>query len=588
MKENVNFVKRSLALLLCGGMLLGSTACGTDSAKTEGFDTSGTAGTEAAGASDAAGTDAAGTEADGADTAAADATALSVMQKFNTAQPDASQDNYRTWYEVFVYSFYDSDGDGIGDLAGLTEKLDYINDGDPSTDTDLGCDGIWLMPVMPSTTYHKYDVTDYCAIDSEYGTMEDFEAFVKACHERGINVIIDLVMNHSSAQHEWFRTAADYLKNLPEGEGPDAAECPYVDYYHFSRENQGGYSEIGGSGWYYEAQFWSEMPDLNLDSDAVRGEFAEIVDFWLGKGVDGFRLDAAKEYESGNIAANVEILSWFNTMVKEKKEDAYIVAEVWNDLPTYAQYYESGIDSCFDFAFADKDGIIAGAVKGSSGASSYGKALVNLQETIAPYSDSYIDAPFYTNHDMGRSAGYYSGDYSENQTKMGQAMNLLMSGSSFLYYGEELGMKGSGKDENKRAPMYWTKEEGAAGMCKGPADMEDVRMKYDSLMEQQEDGDSIYAFVKETIRVRNSSPALTHGTVSYEESLSDPYICVIRKQYMDEEVVVVFNLSTETRDVDLSQTGAAEICGALLTTAEEPVLSDGELTLPQYSAIVLK
>ncbi|MBP3487743.1 MAG: DUF3459 domain-containing protein [Roseburia sp.] len=585
-KENGKNVKRSLALLLCGAMLLGSTACGTADAGEEA-----PAGTEnAAGA--AAGAASGGTEKAGEETAqdeaAAGATALSVMQEFNTAQPQISQDNYRTWYEVFVYSFYDGDGDGIGDLAGLTEKLDYINDGDPATDTDLGCDGIWLMPVMPSTTYHKYDVTDYCAIDSEYGTMEDFDAFVEACHERGIHVIIDLVMNHSSTQHEWFQTAAEYLRNLPEGAEPDAAECPYVDYYHFSRENGGGYCELDGTDWYYEAQFWSEMPDLNLDSEAVREEFAGIVDFWLDKGVDGFRLDAAKEYESGNIEGNVEILSWFNTMVKEKKDDAYIVAEVWNDLPTYAQYYESGIDSCFDFAFADKDGIIASAVKGSSGAAAYGKALVNLQETIAPYSDSYIDAPFYTNHDMGRSAGYYSGDYSENQTKIGQALNLLMSGSSFLYYGEELGMKGSGKDENKRAPMYWSMDEGTAGMCKGPADMDDIKMKYDSLAEQQEDGDSIYSFVKEAIKLRNSYPAITHGTVTYEESLSDASVCVITKAYMDEEVVLVINLSEETKEVDLSQMGATEICGALLTTAEAPVLTDGTLTLPQYSVVVLQ
>ena len=132
-------------------------------------------------------------------------TALSLMQQVNTAEENVIDDNYRTYYEVFVYSFYDSDGDGIGDLKGLTENLDYINDGDPATDTDLGCNGIWLMPVMPSTTYHKYDVTDYEAIDPEYGTMDDFTTLVDECHKRGINVIIDFVMNHTSSQHEWFQ-----------------------------------------------------------------------------------------------------------------------------------------------------------------------------------------------------------------------------------------------------------------------------------------------------------------------------------------------------------------------------------------------
>lgn len=203
--------------------------------------------------------------------------------------------------------------------------------------------------------------------------------------------MIDFVMNHTSSQHPWFQTAAEYLKDLPEGMEPDTEACPYVDYYHFSREKGSGYCQLAGTDWYYEAQFWSEMPDLNLESEAVRQEFDEITDFWLEKGVDGFRLDAAKEYETGSIDSNIEILSWFNNMVKEKKSDAYIVTEVWSDLETYARYYQSGIDSSFDFAFADKDGVIAKAVKGTSGASSYGKAIVRLQDALGTYSDSYID-----------------------------------------------------------------------------------------------------------------------------------------------------------------------------------------------------
>lgn len=523
-------------------------------------------------------------------------TALSLMQEKNQGEPVSLDDNYRTFYEVFVYSFYDSDGDGIGDLAGLTEQLNYINDGDPATDTDLGCDGIWLMPVMPSATYHKYDVIDYCEIDPEYGTLEDFKMLLTECHDRGINVIIDLVMNHSSSQHTWFQSALSYIKGLEAGQEPDEEECPYVDYYHFSREKESGYWPVEGTEWYYEGQFWSEMPDLNLGSEAVRGEFDQIVDFWLGLGVDGFRLDAAKEFYSGSVDKNVEVLSWFNDMVKSKKEDAYIVAEVWNDMPTYAKYYESGIDSCFDFAFADSTGMIANTLKRSSGndASSYGKALVSLQDTLSGYSPDYIDAPFYTNHDMARGAGYYSGDAGEKQTKIAQAMNLFMSGSAFLYYGEELGMKGSGKDENKRAPMYWSKEK-EAGTCTGPLDMDTVKMKYGSLAEQQTDGNSIYHFVKEAVRLRNLYPEIARGTVEFLETLSDDEVCAIRKTYGDTEALIIYNLSETQQSVDLSgitvnETAgiSLEIKGVLLTGQEPAALSGGKLTLPSYSVVVIK
>lgn len=558
--------KRLLALLLAGMLGLSGAGCGQNSqGKTEndGQDT-----TEAV-------------EAEGEP----QATALSLMRQMNAGEENVPDDNYRTWYEVFVYSFYDSDGDGIGDLKGLTEKLDYINDGDPATDTDLGCNGIWLMPVMPSPTYHKYDVKDYCAIDEEYGTMEDFQTLLEECHKRGIHVIIDLVMNHSSSMNPWFLQASEYLKELPEGAEPDAMECPYVDYYYFSKEKKGGYSPLPGSDWFYEAQFWSEMPDLNLGNEAVRAEFETIVDFWLEMGVDGFRLDAAKEYYSGGDEANIEVLTWFNTMVKEKKQDAYIVAEVWNDMPTYAKYYASGIDSCFDFAFANAEGVIAEAVNGKTPASSYGKAMETLQESLGSYSDSYIDAPFYTNHDMARGAGYYAGDYSENQTKIAQAMNLFMSGSAFLYYGEELGMKGAGKDENKRAPMYWSEDAAAEGMCKGPADMDSVKMKYGSWEAQMADGNSIYSFVKEAIRLRNRYPEIARGTVKFEEALSGETVCAIRKTYENEEALIVFNISKDTQTVEISE---MELAGMLVTGTESVTFVDGTLTLPPYSVAVLK
>lgn len=538
--------------------------------------------------------------ADGSGAAGEQAAEASAREPWEDNPLQIIDDNYRTYYEVFVYSFCDSDGDGVGDLQGLISKLDYINDGDDATDTDLGCNGIWLMPVNPSPTYHKYDVADYYAIDEEYGTLDDFKELLAACDERGIKVIMDLVLNHSSSQNPWFQEACAYLKGL-DGAAPDPADCPYVDYYHFSREQGGGYYPVEGTDWFYEAQFWSEMPDFNLDSEPLREEIAKITKYWLDMGVGGFRLDAVKEFYSGAPQSNIDFLAWLTDTVKGQKQDAYLVGEAWLDMADYAPYYESGIDSVFNFAFADKDGIISKVLNGSS-AAKYGAAVSNLEETFGAYNADYIDAPFYTNHDMGRSAGYYAGDNSAAQTKMAGAMNLFMGGSAFLYYGEELGMKGSGKDENKRAPMYWSMNPDAEGMCDGPADMEDVKMKFESLEEQEKDECSVYQFYKKVIRIRNQNPEIARGDAKYVlvgDFMADDTresVCAIQKIYGDSELLLIFVTGPETEELDLTgitlngkNIGAdTQIRGALVTGEEKISFENGKAVMPGFSVLVLK
>lgn len=575
--------KRVLSLLLAAGLCCSSMAGCTQSAGKEEETSSQTQTSEAQ-------------ESESQEEGAS--SQVLAMEQINDQELNIIDDNYRTCYEVFVYSFYDSDGDGIGDLNGLTQKLDYINDGDDATDTDLGCNEIWLMPIMPSTTYHKYDVIDYYDIDPEYGTMDDFKVFLEECHSRGINVIIDFVMNHTSSQHEWFTTACEYLRSLEPGQEPDAAECPYVEYYYFSKEAaNSNYYEVSGSEWYYEGVFWSEMPDLKLENEAVRQEFTDIVQYWLDLGVDGFRLDAVKEYYSGRDSANVEVLTWFTDMVKSKKEDAYLVGEAWTDYNTYTKYYASGMDSLFDFAFANTDGYIAKTLNGmtKSGASTYGKAIMAVTELMESYSDSYINAPFYTNHDLARSAGYYTGDYAENKVKMAQAMNLLMSGNAFLYYGEEIGMKGAGKDENKRVAMYWSDDADMEGMCDGPQDADDVKMTYDSLEVQQEDPASIYRFVKQVIKLRNIYPEIARGTMTFEEALSNDQVCVFTKEYEGSQLMILFNISENENTVDLSgvslngkDAGDLEVAGMLQTTEDAVVVEGSVVTMPAYSVELLK
>lgn len=498
---------------------------------------------------------------------------------------EVPDDNYRTYYEVFVRSFYDGNGDGIGDLKGLTEKLDYIS--------ELGFNGIWLMPIMPSPTYHKYDVTDYYAIDPQYGTMEDFQTFLAACEERGINVIMDMVFNHTSSEHPWFKEAYAYMQGLEAGEEPDPAECPYVEYYNFRKEFASGYSVVEGTEWYYESQFWYGMPDLNLQNEAVRAEFEKIAKYWLDMGVSGFRLDAAKEYESGNAEANTEILKWYTDFVKAYKPDAYLVAEVWDTLETVTAYYASGIDSIFNYPFGNHDGKVVLTIKSAGGGKSgagFAQTLETVEAGFKAQNPNMIDAPFLSNHDTGRIAGFLAP--SEEKVKLGGAVNLLMSGSCFVYYGEEIGMKGAGKDENKRAPMRWTADDGE-GMTNPPPNMDKIQQKYGTVEEQIDDVDSIYNYYKNAIAVRNTYPEIARGSQK-AITLADGDIIVIAKEYGEETAYVIINNSEVEKQIDLTGTQLEDtkLKSTLVVTPstqeDSIILKKNQLRMPGFGVCILK
>lgn len=516
----------------------------------------------------------------------------SLISDREVIMPEES-DKYRTFYEIFVYSFYDSDGDGIGDLQGVTKTLDYLNDGDAATDTDLGITGIWLMPIMPSDTYHKYDVKDYMAIDPAYGTMEDFETLTAECKKRDINVIIDLVMNHTSSAHPWFQKACEYLRSIGDGEA-SAEECPYIDYYNFNKGMKWGYSQVSGTDWYYEAQFWSEMPDLNLYNENVRSEFEEICRFWLNKGVAGFRLDAVKEFVSDNTDANIGILTWFNDMVKGMDPDAYLVGEAWTSQPEYARYYSSGIDSLFDFVFAGNEGRIFRLASGQYAASQYGDYVVTAEQRYAEQNLNYVNAPFYSNHDMDRAAGYYTGGNAQAQVKMAAALSLTMSGNAFIYYGDEIGMLGAGIDENKRLGMRWSTDGSAEGTCRGPMAAERVQQLYEGVEKQQEDVNSIYWFYKNLIRLRNQFPSIVKGITTDLSDASDNEISAIEKTYGEETICLIYNLSESEKTVELGtvvlsdgSTLNAKQLESALVTGEASVTVEGQtMTMPAYSMAV--
>ena len=493
---------------------------------------------------------------------------------------ESPDDNYRTFYEIFVYSFCDSNSDGIGDLQGVISKLDYLQ--------ELGITGIWLMPIHPSTTYHKYNVSDYYAIDPDYGTMEDFEALIAACDQRGINVIIDLVLNHTGSEHPWFKEATQYLQNLPESAEPNVQECKYLDYYFFSREQGNGSRPVSGTDWYYTGMFDFAMPDLNLGNEAVRQEIEDIMRFWLDKGVSGFRLDAAKEFYTGQVSKNVEVLSWIQQTATSIKPDCYLVAEVWDTFAQITDYYESGITSIFDFPFGNSDGKIVKVVNGAGNHSivtTYASALEKADRAYSGNNPNYIDAPFLSNHDVGRIAGFVSRD--ENKMKLAGAMNILMSGNVFIYYGEEIGMPGSGNDPSKRAPMYWN-----AARDNGTTDLPPECELPDSyplgsLEEQRNDDASIYNYYRQAIAIRNALPVISHGDTTVVPELNVGCVSAQMKTWGEEKCIILMNIDTVQTEVDLSF-HTDWVLAASLSADGNPVSMDGTtLQLPAWGIAIL-
>lgn len=516
--------------------------------------------------------------------------ACSGAEKINNHALNVPDDNYRTYYEIFVRSFYDSDGDGIGDLNGITQKLDYINDGNDKTDTDLGFNGIWLMPIMPSPTYHKYDVTDYTAIDPAYGTLEDFQALLDACHARGIRLIIDFVFNHTSAKHPWFLQAVEYYKTLAQGAKPDYGVCPYAGYYHFSTEKKGasGWYRAGNTEWYYEGMFWDQMPDLALENEQVRRELENAASFWLNMGVDGFRLDAVKEYVSGSPESNNEILSWFSDYVTSVNPNAYLVGEAWEtNAVGLSVYYKSGITSLFDFPIAQATGSVSAVMKSASG-EKLAELLTRSAEVYGTVNPSFIDAPFLSNHDTSRISAQYVND--PIKMKLAAGILLTMDGSPFVYYGEELGMNSMGKkDENKRLPMHWSDTD-TAGTPLPPSGADSVVQKFPALDMQISDPFSMYSYYKCAIRVRNENPELARGTVEIVTSLTSGSVCAVTKTYNETTILVCYNIGETSASVALSDTAFAKyrLYNALAVDEQPVTLEKGVLTLPPCAIAVLR
>jgi len=480
--------------------------------------------------------------------------------------------NYGIYYQIFVGSFADGNGSGgTGNLRGIINNLDYLNNGNLASNRSLNIDGIWLTPIHPSRTYHKYDVIDYMAIDRSFGTMEDFEELIAEANKRGIKIIIDLVLNHTSSDHPWFIAAR---RGNPK----------FMAYYNLADSRiSNKYYPLGYGGKFYEGEFWDQMPDLNLDNPDVRDEIKAIVDFWIGKGVAGFRLDAVSKFHTDNHQKNIDFLSWFASYCKSIKDDVYIVAESWESAGIVMSYYDSQLSSLFNFNMSDEKGMIPMAVATQNGVN-ISTAVVNWNNLIKEKNPNAIDAVFISNHDQNRSAGFFNQD--KLKIKMAAALYLTMPGNPFIYYGEEIGMTGRGVDPNKRQPMLWSAHF-SQGITRRPPGST-YRFKASAgVYEQLRDPDSISRFYIEAIRMRNLYPVLFYGKPEVFTT-GDRNIASWMVSDNTARVAVLHNLSSNEKILDILR---AKTLGSALSAGNSgilPELNGNSLKLPPFSTVLIE
>ncbi|ERJ13167.1 alpha-amylase family glycosyl hydrolase [Haloplasma contractile] len=447
-------------------------------------------------------------------------------------------DHHGVYYEIFVRSFADADGDGIGDFKGITEKMPYL--------ADLGIEGIWLMPMFESPSYHGYDVVDYYNVEKDYGTMEDFEEMLAVAEQHGIDVIVDLVINHTSSDHPWFI------------ESKNDEDSKYRDYYTWitsddERRNEKGawdqeiWHYYGGS--FYAGYFIGNMPDLNFDNEEVKQEVLDVADFWLEKGVDGYRLDAAMHvYGEGEVPENVDyksknVLWWheFRTELQKTYPDIYLVGEVWSDPVTISPYFKS-LHSNFNFEIAER---ILSAVKAGD-ADGYTNYLEYVYMKYNSKYTGFIDAPFLTNHDEDRVASQL---HSDSELKLAADMLFMLSGNPYIYYGEELGLKGvkGGQgiwDMTRRLPMKWSDD--LSDPLETTWYTNILNKDVPSVETQLQNPNSLLNHYKNLISIRNANIALEKG--EFKAYTMDGVDEPTYLKYSDEEgneqlLLVIHNMS---------------------------------------------
>ncbi|WP_026950142.1 alpha-amylase family glycosyl hydrolase [Algoriphagus mannitolivorans] len=448
-------------------------------------------------------------------------------------------------YEIFVQSFQDSNGDGIGDFNGVIQKLDHVK--------ELGANAIWFMPIMPSPTYHKYDVTDYKAVHPDYGTMEEFKNLIAEAHKRDIKIVIDMIINHTSTEHPWFQ------------ESKSGRDNPYRDYYVWAQkdtiadflnkktitldsDNIRQWHDPGQGEDYYYGFFWGGMPDLNFDNPKVREEIYEIGRFWLEEvGVDGFRLDAAKHiFPDDRPLDNHAFWKEFRAKMEAIKPDIYLVGEVYDKKEIVAPYLP-GLPALFNFDFHytlletmnTEDGMLLAKKQ---------KDIIDFYQGITP---NFIDATISSNHDQPRLLNELGSD--PDKYKQAIAVLLTMPGAPYLYYGEEIGMLGLKPDENIREPFLWDVKEKDTGRPTWIDAKYSTDKTVTPLALQKNDPKSYFNHYKSLIKLRNSFPALAIGTLELPKTEYPKSIMAYLRKSGNQEIFVIHNVGKAEVEVQIPE-----------------------------------
>lgn len=538
-------------------------------------------------------------------------------------------DDSRPWwlgavlYHVYVRSFFDSDGDGHGDLPGVEARLDYIQ--------SLGVDGIWLSPIHPSPNRDwGYDVADFEGVQPDYGTAEDFQSLLDAAHARGLKVVLDEVLSHTSDEHPWF---IESLTGGPEG--------PKADWYVWADPSEDGtapnnwLSVFGGPAWayqparrqHYHHKFLRQQPKLNWRSTGAREAALSVLDHWLAKGVDGFRLDVAGTFlHDAALTDNPPV-----PMAERTRHDWSHAGNLQrhlfdSNLPENVETLEvirrrveahSGINGGDRFVFGEfseeeeRCGAYLSPADGLHSAYTF-VLLLARQLTPAFIKDHYATLGAYpahwptisfSNHDVPRTVSRFGGeDASPELAKLLFALLISLRGTTLIYQGEELGLPQatlrrdqlrdpvgdlywpySGGRDGCRTPMPWAPGP-ALGFTSGtpwlPAAEEHAGLTVEA---QEADPESNLAFARAMLAFRKASPAMTAGSLEFLE-VPDPVLAFVRRDG-EETIACLFNLSPEPRFVDVP-----ELDGAILldTRAGDAELRGASIGLSAYAAVFLR